>query len=159
MNKVFLSGIISDVPEYRIEKNETAHLTFNLMVRHHRQAGDVKRELYRINAWNGKAQWGAKHLKQGQILSFEGCLTQRQVKIGNMVFPCTEVTVEEFAANANREPEALEVQGEEIGYPCVSASNTLQKQKPQMSFHSQQRQEEREETEGPEEPEEQGEPQ
>jgi len=150
MNKVFLSGVVSDAPEYRIEKNETAHLTFNLVVRHQRQAGDVKRELYRINAWNRKAEWGAKHLKKGQVVCFEGCLTQRQMKLGNMVIPCTEVTVEEFAANMNRERETAE--GQEGCLACPYAAihtNALSTRRTQKGLPTGQEHEDE-----PEEPEE-----
>lgn len=96
MNKIFMSGMIAGAPVLRMEKGDTAHLTLMISVRHRTQSGEMKKELYRVNAWNTMARWGADNLVKGQIVALQGYLTQRQVQAGGMSAIVTEITAEEF---------------------------------------------------------------
>ena len=98
MNKVSISGTIADAPLFHQPEGGAAHLAFQLCVRHRTAKGAVKRELYRVNAWNNTASWGKANLRQGQPLAVEGYLTQRIV--GETGVICVEVTAEEFFPGA-----------------------------------------------------------
>ena len=96
MNKVFLSGKIVDAVQFRTENSDTAHLTLSLSVQHKTRAGEVRREVYRVNAWHDVALWGAKNLARGQRIGVCGYLTQRQVNAGGISALATEVVAEEI---------------------------------------------------------------
>ena len=96
MNKVFLSGKIVDTVQFRTENSDTAHLTLSLSVQHKTRAGEVRREVYRVNAWHDVALWGAKNLARGQKASICGYLTQRQVSAGGFSALATEIVAEEI---------------------------------------------------------------
>ena len=96
MNKVFLSGKIVDTVQFRTENSDTAHLTLSLSVQHKTRAGEVRREVYRVNAWHDVALWGAKNLARGQKIGVCGYLTQRQVNAGGISALATEVVAEEI---------------------------------------------------------------
>lgn len=93
MNKVYISGTIADVPLFNQPEDGAAHLAFQISVRHRTTKGAVKRELYRVNAWNHAALWGRANLRLGQNLAVQGYLTQRIAETGIV---CVEVTAEEF---------------------------------------------------------------
>ena len=93
MNKVYISGILADMPACVQREGGAAHLVFQLRVRHRTAKGAVKQEMYRINAWNNTAVWGRQNLRQGQLLSVQGYLTQRILENG---VPAVEITAEEF---------------------------------------------------------------
>ncbi len=96
MNKVFISGLISEAPVFRMEAGEIPHLILLLSVRHKTGDGKVQKEFYRMSAWHKTASWGAEHLKQGQIIGLQGYLTQRKVRVGNIMATETEIAVDEF---------------------------------------------------------------
>lgn len=102
MNKVFLSGYIMDSPVMRLEANEVSHLTFKLGVQHRTKAGEIRREAYRISAWNASAQWGGTHLTKGQTVGIQGYLTQHQISMGTVSVVATEVAAEEFLLMGQR---------------------------------------------------------
>ena len=91
MNKVYISGILADMPAFVQREGGAAHLVFQLRVRHRTAKGAVKQEMYRINAWNNTAGWGRQNLRQGQLLSVQGYLTQRILENG---VPAVEITAE-----------------------------------------------------------------
>ena len=68
MNKVFISGVVAEVPALRMEQGETPHLVLNLSVRHRTKDGEVRKELYRVSAWHSAAKWGADNLTRGQLV-------------------------------------------------------------------------------------------
>ncbi|MGI5906937.1 MAG: single-stranded DNA-binding protein [Candidatus Pararuminococcus gallinarum] len=98
MNKIFISGLISGMPVFRMEQGEIPHLILSLCVRHRTDAGKIQKETYRVSAWHNTARWGAEHLRSGQIIGLQGYLAQHRVVIGNIVATETEVAVDEFLA-------------------------------------------------------------
>ena len=110
MNKIFISGMISEMPVIRMEAGDIPHLILFLSVRHRNSSGKTQKEIYRVSAWNNAARWGAEHLHKGQIVGLQGYLTQRKVNAGNIVATETEIAVDEFlACNVLPEREAQEV--------------------------------------------------
>lgn len=103
MNKVFISGKIHRSPFLRLEPNNIPHLILTLRVQHKTASGSVRKELYRVSAWHNVALWGAEHLKQGQIVSIQGYLTQRKSNTDPMQPANTEITADEFLLGAFRE--------------------------------------------------------
>ena len=106
MNKVFLSGIIADHPVLVERADGNAHLVFSLCVRHRTQKGEVRKELYRINAWKNIARWAGERLGRGKVVALQGYLTQHAVRLGDgaLVFR-TDVTAEEFFSQTGIEAE------------------------------------------------------
>lgn len=108
MNKVFLSGVIDDQPMLMGAEGAPAHLAFNLAVSHRTAKNEMRRELYRINAWNNAARWGHVRLAQGQPVALQGYLTQRPALVNGEPIRAVDVTAEEFflsgARPLNREP-------------------------------------------------------
>lgn len=98
MNKLFISGMISEAPVFRTEADGIPHLILSLSVRHRTGAGRLQKEVYRVSAWHNTARWGAENLKQGQIIGLQGYLTQRRVSVGNIIANETEIAVDEFLA-------------------------------------------------------------
>lgn len=98
MNKLFISGMISEAPVFRMEADDIPHLILSLCVRHRTGAGKMQKEYYRVSAWHNAARWGAKHLQKGQIIGLQGYLTQRKVNVGNIMATETEIAVDEFLA-------------------------------------------------------------
>ena len=96
MNKVYLSGMIANTPELRMENDETAHLVLVLCVRHRNRGGEIRKEYYRVSAWNNIARWAVENLIRGQIVGIQGYLTQHQVQATGMTTTVTEIAAEEF---------------------------------------------------------------
>ncbi len=96
MNKVFLSGRIAEKMDSRLEEGERPHLVLKLNVQHRTKAGELRKESYRVNAWNAVARWGAEHLQKGQVVGVQGYLTQREIRAGYVTAVSTEVAVDEF---------------------------------------------------------------
>lgn len=117
MNKVYISGTIADVPLFFQSEGGAAHLTFQICVQHKTAKGAMKRELYRVNAWNNTALWGKANLRQGQSLAVEGYLTQRIA--GETGIISVEVTAEEFfpAGQFARGAETKSAQSDERAEP------------------------------------------
>ena len=103
MNTVFISGKIHRSPFLRLESNNIPHLILTLRVQHKTASGSVRKELYRVSAWHNVALWGAEHLKQGQIVSIQGYLTQRKSNTDPTQPSSTEITADEFLLGAFRE--------------------------------------------------------
>ena len=95
MNKVYLSGIIAREPLYRVEAGNVPHLILFLGIRYTTKSGTVNREAYRVSVWHETAQWGASHLKAGQIVVVQGHLVRRKRKDDVML---TEVAADEIVA-------------------------------------------------------------
>ncbi len=112
MNKVFISGMIADKPELRMETGEVPHLILNLSVRHRTRAGELRSEIYRVSAWHNTAKWGAENLSKGQIIGVQGYLTQRPIHADPVTAVITEIAVDEFLpmrpALQGTSPEAAE---------------------------------------------------
>lgn len=100
MNKVFISGLISETPVFRMEASEIPHLILSLCVRHKTGAGKMQKETYRVSAWHNAARWGAEHLRKGQIIGLQGYLSQRKVNAGNIMATETEIAVDEFLSGS-----------------------------------------------------------
>lgn len=95
MNKVYLSGEIYDEPMLINHKDALEHLVFSLMVKHKSKAG-MRREVFRISAWNQCAAYAYANLKRGMRVAVEGYLTQRPVTVGDKQFVAVEVAVSEL---------------------------------------------------------------
>ena len=95
MNKVYLSGIVADEPRQVSAEGQVAHTVFLLSVRHKTGANIVKRELYRINAWNASAGFCKEHLAKGMRVALQGYLTQRVYQAGGIPVVSVEVAVDE----------------------------------------------------------------
>lgn len=96
MNKVFISGMITEKSELRMEPGEIPHLILHLSVRHKVKSGELRSEVYRVSAWRNTAKWGAENLSKGQIIGVQGYLTQRLIRMDNATAVTTEVAVDEF---------------------------------------------------------------
>jgi single-stranded DNA-binding protein len=96
MNKVFLTGMIANAPTLRMESGEVPHLIFSLSVRHKTRSGELRKEYYRISAWNNSARWGSEHLTRGQVISVQGYLSQRKIQQEQETLFIPEVVAEEF---------------------------------------------------------------
>ena len=96
MNKVFISGMITEMPMLRMENGSIPHLIVLLSVRHRNGSGTIQDEVYRVNAWHNTAGWGADNLKKGQMIGVQGYLTQHRVHAGDAEFTCTEIVADEF---------------------------------------------------------------
>ncbi len=101
MNKVYLSGTIADPPMLTGGEGGPSHSVFQLCVSHKTAKGEIRRELYAVNAWNGAAQWVATNLKQGQKIALQGYLTQKAVRTAEGTFQAVEVTSQEFLPMAS----------------------------------------------------------
>ena len=106
MNKVFISGMITEKPELRIEPGEIPHLILHLSVRHKVKRGELRSEVYRVSAWRNTAKWGAENLSKGQVIGVQGYLTQRSVRMDNVTAAVTEVAVDEFVSMRPAQREA-----------------------------------------------------
>ena len=96
MNKVFISGMITEKSELRMEPGDIPHLILHLSVRHKIRSGEFRSEIYRVSAWRNMARWGVDNLRRGQIIGVQGCLTQRPVRMDNVTAVSTEIAVDEF---------------------------------------------------------------
>lgn len=96
MNRVYLSGIVSDNPRQLGSEGQAPHTVFLLSVRHKTSAGVVKKELYRINAWNGNAEFSRERLAKGMKIAVEGYLTQRVFQAGGVPIVSVEVAADEI---------------------------------------------------------------
>ena len=96
MNKVFISGMITEKPELRMEPGDIPHLILHLSVRHKIKSGELRSEVYRVSAWHSTAKWGAENLNKGQIVGVQGYLTQRPVHMDNVTAVATEIAADEF---------------------------------------------------------------
>lgn len=96
MNKVFISGMIAEKSELRMEPGDIPHLILHLSVRHKVRSGELRSEVYRVSAWRNVAQWGAENLSKGQIVGVQGYLTQRSVRMDNVTAVATEIAADEF---------------------------------------------------------------
>ena len=65
MNKVYLSGTVASAPKLWQPENGAAHIAFQLMVSHKTAKGQIRRELYPVNAWLKTAQWAQATLRAG----------------------------------------------------------------------------------------------
>ena len=101
MNKVYLSGTIADPPMLSGGEGGPSHSVFQLCVSHKTLKGEIRRELYTVNAWNNAAQWVAANLRQGQRIALQGYLTQKTVRNGEGAFQAVEVTSQEFLPMAS----------------------------------------------------------
>lgn len=99
MNKVYLSGLVASQPT--LTTGEVPHLVYDLSVIHRTAKNETRRELYRVNAWNGPAQWGYQNLRLGGMVALQGYLTQHTTagESGHTVRQ-VEVTAEEFIVGA-----------------------------------------------------------
>lgn len=113
MNKVFISGMIAEKSELRMEPGDIPHLILHLSVRHKVKNGELRSEIYRISAWHNTAKWGAANLNQGQVIGVQGYLTQRSVRADGVTVAATEIAVDEFfpmrQAQLEESPETAEV--------------------------------------------------
>ena len=96
MNRVFISGIIAGIPQFKQAGTGAAHLALPLSVRHTTRAGETRREIYRVSAWNNLARWGAQNLVTGQHIGLSGYLTQRQTGMDEKKRVCIEIAAIEF---------------------------------------------------------------
>lgn len=106
MNKVYLSGIVSDNPRQLGGEGQAPHTVFPLCVRHMTSAGVVKKELYRINAWNRTAEFCRERLAKGMKIAVEGYLTQRVFQAGDVPNVSVEVAADELFIPAKDQPTA-----------------------------------------------------
>ena len=79
MNKVYISGVISEDPRLVGSAGSKAHLVFPITVSHKSSSG-IKHEKYYIHAWDRTAAWGMNNLRLSQRVVVNGYLTQVAVK-------------------------------------------------------------------------------
>jgi single-stranded DNA-binding protein len=96
MNRVFISGMITEGPVMRMERGEVPHLILAMCVRHRTQGGETRREVYRVSAWHEAAKWGVENLRKGQIVGVQGYLTQRQIRAEGITGTVVEIAADEF---------------------------------------------------------------
>lgn len=95
MNRVYISGIVSDNPRQLGGEGQAPHAVFPLSVRHKTSAGVVKKEMYRINAWNTNAEFCGERLAKGMKIAVEGYLTQRVFQAGGVPVVSVEIAADE----------------------------------------------------------------
>lgn len=76
MNEVYLEGVIVSVdkPEAKADQQ---HVVCQLRMTHRTRQGQLRHEVYTINAWNRLADWAEKHISVGTPVFIKGHLTQR----------------------------------------------------------------------------------
>ena len=103
MNKVFLSGVVSEAPRLMQQDGKRNHAEFKLAISHRLAEGSWKKEFYTIHSWNNLAVWVAQNIGSGQLVSIEGYLTRRAD---------IEVTAREVIAGVQAKARTAEVQSE-----------------------------------------------
>ena len=96
MNRLYIDGMISGDPVFKIEGRTVPHLVFRLCVRHKTSSGEMRSEYYRVNAWNKTAVWAQDKLQRGQVISVVGYLTQRNVVYSEGTLHNVEIVAEQF---------------------------------------------------------------
>lgn len=125
MNKVYLSGQVASRPV--LTGGEAAHLIFDLSVSHRTAKNEVRRELYRINAWHASAQWGYQNLLQGEAIALQGYLTQHAAPLeSGGTARMVEVTAEEFFAGMKLKREAAAPAEEKPVQPKTSEAEAAE---------------------------------
>ena len=76
MNEVFLEGVIVSV-EKPVAADKNNHLVYQLRMTHRNRQGQLKQELFTVNAWNRLADWAERHIAAGTPVFIKGYLTQR----------------------------------------------------------------------------------
>lgn len=95
VNKVFLSGVVDGRVEEIGREGMAKRVVFDLRVEHKTRAGVVKRESYRINAWNKCAEYCLQNLATGMRVALQGRLSQRILYVGDRPVTLTEVALNE----------------------------------------------------------------
>ena len=106
MNEVFLEGVIVSVDKPKAaDKNN--HLVYQLRMTHRNRHGQLKQELFTVNAWNRLADWAENNIGPGIPVFVKGYLTQRSH--GGEV--ATQVTASRFVImpTISRAEEALSI--------------------------------------------------
>lgn len=121
MNNLILSGVIASdiknsagVVNTNIESANTdhadkknTHVTFDICVRHTTKVGKVKKEYFRVNTWNGMAEWAKENLCPGQVIAVNGYLTSRQLTVGDTVVKTMEICAKEILPSGTIRTSAL----------------------------------------------------
>ena len=76
MNEVYLEGVIVSV-EKPVAADKNNHLVYQLRMTHRNRQGQLKQELFTVNAWNRLADWAEKHIAADTPVFIKGYLTQR----------------------------------------------------------------------------------
>ena len=111
INKVFLSGVISGKVEDVGQEGQARHVVFDLTVPHRTREGEEKKEVYRINAWNGCAGFCLMSLSTGMEVALQGYLGQRTLYVGGRPVTVTEVHANLVNAPKRAEPAEPVVSG------------------------------------------------
>ncbi len=98
INKVYLSGTVMGRVEEISTGDQAKHVVFDLSVTHRTRDGAEKREVYRINAWNGSAKFCRENLSAGMLVALQGYLSQRVLYVGDRPVVLTEVSLNEVTA-------------------------------------------------------------
>ena len=77
MNEVYLEGVIVSVDKPEAKAAQKHHLVCQLRMTHRTSQGQLKHELYTVNAWNRLADWAEKHIAAGTPVFIKGYLSQR----------------------------------------------------------------------------------
>lgn len=105
MNKVFLLGRITKVPEIKFTQNNVAVTRFNLAVdrRYQKEVTDF----FTIVAWNKTAEFICKYIQKGQKIAITGRVENRQWEDDKGKHTVTEIIAEdiEFAESKKEEQE------------------------------------------------------
>ncbi len=91
MNEVYLEGVIVSV-EKPVAADKNNHLVYQLRMTHRNRQGQLKQELFTVNAWNRLADWAEKNIGPGIPVFVKGYLTQRS----HGGAAATEVTASRF---------------------------------------------------------------
>lgn len=76
MNEVYMEGVIVSVDKPEAKRDQNHHLVCQLRMTHRKRQGQLKHELYTINAWNRLADWAEKRIAAGTPVFIKGYLTQ-----------------------------------------------------------------------------------
>ena len=107
MNEVFLEGVIVSV-EKPVAADKNNHLVYQLRMTHRNRQGQLKQELFTVNAWNRLADWAEKNIGPGIPVFVKGYLTQRSHN-GTIAVEVTasQLVIQQTMPRAEEAPSAL----------------------------------------------------
>ncbi len=109
MNKIFLMGRITKVPEIKFTENNNSVTRFSLAVkrRYSKEGGERDTDFVNIVAWNKTADFICKYFSKGQQILITGRLENRSWEDDKGKHVVTEVIAEdvEFAESKKKEEE------------------------------------------------------
>lgn len=126
MNEVYISGFVSGNPVLRMEKGDVPHFIFSIDIQHKTKSGILHHELYTVNAWHNTALRASERLRIGQYVMLRAYLSQKLLKVDELSYMLTELTVKDFVSSANvprqkRSDFETRIEGNEVIIPVGEA--------------------------------------